>query len=300
MTPALRKPKIDLLSIIDKNQSLSPKTRHQYRKVASKFLNDGGSLNNPDDLIEYSKGLSNVARSYLKSVVNLYAEEMKDHFKGMATPENVNAVQAAIFRFEALQKAITVQPSKGQKAHTWLSETEIEHLLSLPDENSIQGKRDLVIIALLIGAGLRREELVSLTFDAVKKQGDRWVLDVMGKGSKNRVIPISERLASILYEWQENVQGGRIARSLGRKKQIGESISTTAIFNLVRKYGKNIGKPELAPHDLRRTYAQIGLENGITIEQISKLLGHSSVKTTQRYLNVDLDLDTTISDFILT
>jgi integrase len=56
--------------------------------------------------------------------------------------------------------------------------------------------------------------------------------------------------------------------------------------------------PELAPHDLRRTYAQLGYEVGVPITQISKLPGHSSVATTQRYLNLGLDLEATISDFV--
>lgn len=64
------------------------------------------------------------------------------------------------------------------------------------------------------------------------------------------------------------------------------------------KYGKQMGKPELASHDLRRTYAQLGYEAGVPITQISTLLGHASIETTMRYLNLDLDLETTVSDFI--
>jgi integrase len=59
-----------------------------------------------------------------------------------------------------------------------------------------------------------------------------------------------------------------------------------------------IGKPELQPHDLRRTYAQLGYEAGVPVTQVSRLLGHASVATTQKYLNLDLDLETTISDFV--
>ena len=64
------------------------------------------------------------------------------------------------------------------------------------------------------------------------------------------------------------------------------------------KYGRRIGKPELAPHDLRRTYAQLGYEAGVPVTQISTLLGHASLETTMRYLNLGLDLQTTASDFI--
>ena len=74
--------------------------------------------------------------------------------------------------------------------------------------------------------------------------------------------------------------------------------SFRTIFQIVRKHCAKIGMPKLDPHDLRRTFAQIGYEAGVPITQISKQLGHSSIKTTQRYLNMDLDLVTTISDFI--
>ena len=87
-------------------------------------------------------------------------------------------------------------------------------------------------------------------------------------------------------------------RSLGRNKKPGESISTTGLYYIVQKRGAMIGKPELQPHDLRRTYAELGRRAGVSIEQISKLLGHASIETTQDYLNIELDLETTISDFV--
>lgn len=59
-----------------------------------------------------------------------------------------------------------------------------------------------------------------------------------------------------------------------------------------------MGKPALVPHDLRRTYAQLGYEAGVSVTQISILLGHASIETTMRYLSLELDLQTTISDFV--
>jgi len=170
-------------------------------------------------------------------------------------------------------------------------------------DDSLTGRRDWVILALLVGAGLRREELINLRFDNIQEQytkdgKSRMVLNVNGKGAKDRVVPISGDLTRGLQEWQEIAEDGLIARSLGRKKELGESISAIGVFNIVRKHGTMIDKPELAPHDLRRTYAQLGYDAGVPITQISKLLGHASVATTQRYLNLDLDLEATASDFI--
>ena len=82
------------------------------------------------------------------------------------------------------------------------------------------------------------------------------------------------------------------------EQRLGVDLCAVDVFRIVRKHGAMIGLPELAAHDLRRTYAQLGYEAGVSITQISRLLGHASVATTQRYLNLDLDLDTTVSDFI--
>jgi integrase len=127
----------------------------------------------------------------------------------------------------------------------------------------------------------------------------RTVPEVKAEGAKGRAVPISDSLAPAIDEWSKVTGGeGFVPRSLGRSKTLGESMTPVALYNLVRKCGKRIGKPDLAPHDLRRTYAQLGHEAGVPITQICRLLGHASIETTQRYLNLELDLRTTVSDFI--
>ncbi len=82
------------------------------------------------------------------------------------------------------------------------------------------------------------------------------------------------------------------------RREPGPSLSGQGVLDIVAKRGALMGKPELKPHDLRRTYAQFAFEAGIAITQISTLLGHASLATTQRYLNLALDLENTASDFI--
>ena len=226
--------------------------------------------------------------------------------KGAATPDNIDRIQAAVFRAQALQNAIRTQASQGHKAHTWLTAKEAQQLLeackrrtSGKPEFRIFTMRDRLAIGLMMAAGLRREEAVSLRFEDVKKQHERTVLDVEGKGAKDRVVPINQRLAEAILDWEFLVgPDGFVLRSLGRNKQPGESISTTALYDIVQKRGALIGKPDLQPHDLRRTYAELGRRAGVPIEQISILLGHANIKTTQEYLNIELDLEVTISDFV--
>jgi len=294
-------PQIDLTPI--ENSNLSRATKTKYRRAISKFIAAGGDITDPLSLAGYAHDLSQSGRAFLKSAVRLLTEGAALAAKSQATPENINTIQAGLYRIEAIQGAIKVRASNGVKPHTWLSQREVKELMATCDDTLV-GRRDWVVLGLLLGAGLRREELVNLRFDDLTEVprngngGTRPVLAVTGKGAKARVIPLKPILAERLREWGEMVGGGLVARSLGRKQEIGESLSAVGVFGIVRKHGAMIGKPDLDPHDLRRTYAQLGYEAGVPLTQITRLLGHSSVATTQRYLNLDLDLETTVSDFI--
>ena len=175
----------------------------------------------------------------------------------------------------------------------------------MPDETAAAGQRDRIALGLLVAAGLRRDEAVNLVFGDIKLQPIRGkfrtVLEIQGKGDKARLVPIRDTLAAALDDWSAAAGPGRFGRILCSVDQtgvIGDDLTGVGLFNIVRGYGRQMGKPSLAPHDLRRTYAQIGYESGVPITQISKLLGHSIIATTQRYLNLSLDLETTVSDFV--
>ena len=298
------------IDAIENDPRLQSSTKHKYTRALTNYLGAGHSLTDPLALAKYSNTVGSSTRSFLKAAIGRLADEVEYMAKSGATPENINQVQAAIFKAQSLKGAIKTENGKGQKAHTWLSQKQVKDLLTTcektPAENpefEIVTQRDRLAIGLLVAAGLRRTEAVNLTFDDVKLQpvGDkmRTVLQVKGKGAKDRVIPISDRLANAISDWGGVVGGqGRILRSLGRSKELGESMSTVALYNLVQKRGKQLGKADLQPHDLRRTFAQLGFEAGIPITQISVLLGHANVETTQRYLNLQLDLESTISDFV--
>lgn len=295
--------KHDILAAIDRNNKLQPSTKLQYRRAVTSYLDTGANLTDAADLSTYAADLPKSTRSFLKAAVRLWGDDIALRAKAGATPENIGAVQATVYRIEALNEAIQVEASKGQKAHTWLTQSEVKRLLDSCDSTTLLGQRDRLVLGLLVGAGMRREELAGLTFAGVILQPVagrfRTVLNVRGKGAKDRVIPINDRLAAALDSWGVVVGGnGYVARSITKGGEINGSLSVTSIFSIVRSAGASIGKTELAPHDLRRTFAQLGYEAGVPITQISKLLGHSSVTTTQRYLNLDLDLETTVSDFI--
>ncbi len=294
------------IQAIRNDPTLQPSTKHQYIKALENYLAAGEKLTDPVALTEYALTVGSSTRSFLAAAVARMAQELELLAKGSATPDNIAVIQAAVFRAQALQNAIKTTQPQGERAHTWLTWFEAEQLLdachrrdSGKPEFKIFAQRDRLAIGLMMAAGLRREEAASLQFTDIVKQNERYVLNVTGKGAKDRVVPINERLAEAIIDWQFLVNAeGLILRSLGRNKEPGESISTTGLYNIVQKRGRMIGEPELQPHDLRRTYAELGRRAGVPISQISKLLGHASIETTQEYLNIELDLETTISDFV--
>ena len=162
----------------------------------------------------------------------------------------------------------------------------------------MKGRRDNVLLRLLLGAGLRRTEAAELRFEHVKKMGDMPVLEVTGKGKKQRIIAVGARLAGLLGDWHDLAGDGFVLRSVNQRGEVGESLSDVSVFRIVRGHGRSIGKPELAPHDMRRSFAENLRKNRVDLPTISNLLGHESVEATMRYLNADVDLSVVAADFM--
>lgn len=283
--------------------NLADSTRQKYIRVVEGYLANGNEFTDQVALATYAATLSKSRRGHLKSAIRKCVKGMATAVKAQATPENINSIQATLLRFEALQDTIQMSAVKGQKSHTWLSQREVKRFLSLPDPRKPIGRRDKIALGLCVAAGLRREEAVTVQFSDIErlpmKQTYRTIINVRGKGAKDRSVPIRGTLAKDIEAWGNEIgEDGFMVRSLGRGNRLGESLTAVSLFRIVAKYGKQMGKPELAPHDLRRTYAQLGYEAGVPITQISTLLGHASIETTMRYLNLELDLEITVSDFI--
>lgn len=281
---------------------LSESTRKKYLSAIRQLVSAGINPFDRESLADYVSTLPNSTKAFTKAGLAIMAKEHELRIKSNATPDNIATAQAMLFRLEAMTETIQVKASKGEKAHIWLSPAQVEEITALPDRSTVKGMRDYIVLSVMLGAGLRRDELVHLTFDQIKQQptkdGFRTVLSITGKGGKDRIIPINNKLAAYLRQWFTLTGPGHVARSISKSGSIGADLSEIGIHNIVRRYGALIGIPELDSHDLRRTYAQIGYNAGVPITQISRLLGHADIRTTQRYLNLDIDLEQTASDFI--
>ena len=181
----------------------------------------------------------------------------------------------------------------GVRTGRWLSRTETEELLALPDQATNKGKRDRVILALLIGCGLRRKELVQLKFEQIQQRDGRWIIaDLVGKGHRRRTVPMPSWAKVVVDSWAaaSGVSTGPVLRAVNKSDRVLDNvISPQSVFIVVKGYGVDLGVP-IKPHDLRRTFAKLAHVGHAALEQIQLSLGHASVLTTERYLGVRQDL----------
>jgi integrase len=295
METTLARPDFDL-SALDR-ANIADATRTKYKAAIMLLL---AAQVNPYDfpaLQEYANGLPLSGRSHLKSALKILTAQDLYLAKSQATPQNVDIVQAIVYRVEAMDEAIQAPAPKGKRFHTWLTAEQVTQITNLPDRSTLAGMRDFIVLVTLLATGLRREEFCNLTFAQLRQQGNRYLLDITGKGKKARSIPISATLARHLKHWERMTGGGNVARSLVNGV-LGDTMGPSGVYELVKRYGDMIGADAMAVHDTRRTFAMLGLEAGIPLHQISVLMGHESIDTTERYLNLTVDLTRTISDFI--
>lgn len=182
---------------------------------------------------------------------------------------------------------------QGTRAGNWLTKDEAQHLLNLPDKETLKGLRDRAILALMLGCGLRRSEVANLTYQHLAQRDGRFVIvDMIGKGNRTRTVGLPHFAKAALDAWTSaaGFHDGYVFRSLRRGGHLdGERMTDQAIADVVRTYSAELGKP-LAAHDLRRTYAKLAHKADGRLDQIQLSLGHASIKTTERYLGIEQDL----------
>jgi integrase len=158
----------------------------------------------------------------------------------------------------------------------------------------MKGKRDRALLAVLIGCGLRRKEATALTVEHIQLRDARWVIvDLIGKDGRVRTVPMPSWTKNAIDTWltAAGIVNELIFRSINKRGVVnGNSLTARSIFEVVQASGSRIGMPNLAPHDLRRTFAKLAHKGKAALEQIQLSLGHASLTTTERYLGVGQDL----------
>lgn len=280
---------------------LADTTKRQYIGAIDRLIEAGIDPRDRKALQTYADTLPPSVRSFLKAGLRLIFAEQVREMKARATPETVQIIQAVLYNIEAINDAIQTKAKRGTKTHRWLSSEQVRKLTDFP-RLTASDRRDWLALALLL-FGLRRDEAVSLTFDRVQtvpgsNGAPVHLLNVTGKGNKDRSVQISKSLFDALMDWKREAGDGYVLRSVDVHGNINHSLSGQAVQDIVRKYGAQIGIDKLDPHDLRRTFGHLIYAATRDIMLTMTLLGHSDPKVTMRYLNLALDLDRDTAQYI--
>ena len=169
----------------------------------------------------------------------------------------------------------------GVRVGNWLTAEQGKKLLSVHSGKRLRDLRNHAVLAMLLGCGLRRAELVAVKIDDFELREEHWVLaDLIGKGRHMRTVPVPGWVKSAVDAWINgaNLQSGTLFRAIGKTGKIqGCGFTAKVIWSIVREAASNCGIGVIAPHDLRRTCARLCHQAGGELEQIQFLLGHVSI-----------------------
>lgn len=211
----------------------------------------------------------------------------------------------AFFRYLAREGEVSENPAEllatprvRRKLPAFLSVDAAAEVMSAPAESprgsESERARDRLMLELLYGSGLRVSELAGLNLDQISLE--RGELRVLGKGRKERIVPLGSAARAALEgylplrpELRHPKTGAQDPRALLLTRR-GTRLGVRRVQVLVQRYGATgAGRPDLHPHALRHTCATHMLEGGADLRAIQEMLGHSSLSTTQRYTHVSLE-----------
>lgn len=265
-------------------RNLSPSTREAYQFDLQKFkeflIRAGGQ----------EPGVDRVTTQNIKDYLN-YLQTNRGYKS--TTLSRVIASIRVLFEYCVMQKKIEASPAAyihnpklPRKLPIYLIDSELKKLLSAPDPKDVNGCRDFAILVTLGFTGMRRQELVGLNLKNIDLE--RRTIRVMGKGSKERLIPMNEFVMKALNSYLDlrPATGDPEAVFLNRN---GGRLTGRSIVNIVRKYVRKagIGKDKISPHKLRHTFATLLHLNEVDILEIKSLLGHASITSTQIYTHTN-------------
>ncbi len=303
------------------------------------------SVDSPHSKRAYSRALidfldwyeQNGRPGFTKATINAYRETMLQAGKSRSS---INQALSAIRKLaaEAADNGLVPPPlaygvervrgvkQEGVRAGNWLTVAQAQTLVNTPvyrwrreEIPLLKAVRDQAVLAVMVGTGLRRSEVASLTWEMVQQRDGRWaIIDLVGKRGRVRSVGLPPWVKVALDRWAEAIDifQGRIFHALNKDGSLAGSVRTKggsrtdghlsaqAIYNLVKEhvlaagFTDRQGEATIAAHDLRRTAAALALKGGADLRQIQQMLGHASLTTTERYLEPMRSLQITAGDFI--
>ena len=201
------------------------------------------------------------------------------------------------YKFLILENYIKTNPTElletpriNRKLPVYLEVEEIDLMLSHIDRSTAEGERNLAMLETMYSCGLRVSELISLKISDLHFNDE--FISVIGKGNKQRLIPIGARAVKLIKNYIEqhrvhiNIKKNHVDSLFLSKR--GTSISRQMVFYIIKDLGTLAGiKKELSPHTFRHSFATHLVEGGADLRVVQEMLGHQSIITTEIYTHLD-------------
>ncbi|MEE2731224.1 MAG: site-specific tyrosine recombinase XerD [Pseudomonadota bacterium] len=251
------------------------------------------------DLMAYAKWLDAHGQIIILKAshgdLNRYlAYRFDQQFNARSTARFLSAVRG-LYQYCLRESLVLVDPTLrvempklGKPLPKTLSEADVEALLAAPDLEQPIGLRDKAMLELLYACGLRVSELVSLTtYDLNLRQG---VIRLMGKGSKERLVPMGEEAIRWLLQYAKEARPALLRNPESDvlfPSNRGDQMTRQTFWHRIKHYVTVAGvQAEVSPHTLRHAFATHLLNHGADLRVVQLLLGHSDLSTTQIYTHV--------------
>ncbi len=182
-----------------------------------------------------------------------------------------------------------------KKESEFLTQEEAQALLRAPDKRTLHGKRDYAILLTLLTTGLRKAELCNLRGKDIKTYRNQIVIDVTGKGKRHRRIGLKNAVYDSISAYTKASGNGSPEHSvfytLGKHGLCQEQpLTHKSVDCMIKKYSKKaLIRKRVTPHTLRHSFATSLLDAGVDLKTVQELMGHSHIRTTERYLHSNDD-----------
>lgn len=286
---------------METNKKSSDNVVRKFRRYLK--LEKGHSENTVDAYMHDIEKLSSYLKAEKVDVLDVKLDDL-EHFAASISEIGIGARSLArilsgvrhFYRFlvldgylEADPTELLESPKQPQHLPEMLSTAEVDIILQSIDLSKWEGQRNKAIIEMLFSCGLRVSELTNLKLSNLYL--DDLYIRVMGKGSKERLVPISPRAVEELNYWF--LDRNQMVIKEGEEDYVflnrrGAHLTRTMILIMLKRYAKGAGiKKTISPHTLRHSFATALLEGGADLRSIQAMLGHESVVTTEIYTHID-------------
>lgn len=271
------------LDYLQLEKRYSPHTIISYRRDLDDFYSFYLKTESSDDILKADK-----------KIIRNFVVQLSENGISKRTINRKLSTLRSFYLFLLKLGEIKVSPIESISSLKFYPEKQIPisqdemHVLQTKIFEEVEDVLDKAVVETLYQTGIRKSELCGLIFESVNLEGNE--LKILGKGNKERYIPISETLSALLKDYLKIRKPLDDFKSYFFINKKGKKLTEKFVYVVVNKYLSLVtSKEKRSPHILRHSFATHVLDNGAEISKVKKILGHSSLASTQVYTNANIE-----------